>query len=221
MLLALVSPIDTLGDEYLFSAHMLQHLMLILAVPPLLLLGITPNFVRKVLEYQTLCAIERVLGNGVVAWTVGVTTLTLWHLPVLFDAALNNEYVHILEHLCFMVSATIFWWPVLASLPECRLSPLGTQLYLLGGAIANGLLGIWLTFLPAAIYTPYLNPGDSLGIVQLLRSQWGITPVVDQQTGGLLMWIGGGFVFVTIMVTMFLRWFSSTEAEVDSVASIV
>ena len=68
--------------------------------------------------------------------------------PRLFDAALGNEYIHIVEHLCFMVTATIFWWPVLAPLPECRISPLWTQVYLLGGAMANSLLGIWLTFAP-------------------------------------------------------------------------
>lgn len=111
MLFALVSPLDEIGDEYLFSAHMIQHLLLILAVPPMLLLGITPAFARKILEYRPLRMIEGVLGNRVVAWTVGVGTLILWHAPALFDAALDNEYVHILEHLCFMVSATIFGGP--------------------------------------------------------------------------------------------------------------
>jgi cytochrome c oxidase assembly factor CtaG len=221
MLLALISPLDELGDEYLFSAHMLQHLLLVLAVPPLLLLGITPCFVRLILEYRPLRSIERVLGNSFVAWAVGIGTLVLWHAPPLFDAALNNEYVHIVEHLCFMVSATIFWWPVLAPLSACRFGPLWTQLHLLAGALANSLLGIWLTFAPGGIYGPYLYPADSLGIIQLLRSEWGLTPATDQAIGGLLMWIGGGFVFVGVMVMMFLRWFGSTEADADSAAAIV
>jgi cytochrome c oxidase assembly factor CtaG len=221
MLFALISPLDEIGDDYLFSAHMIQHLLLILAVPPLLLLGITPVFTRKILEWGSLRRIERILGNSVVAWTIGVGTVILWHAPRLFDAALNNEYIHILEHLCFMVSATIFWWPVLAPLPACRLGPLSTQLYLAAGGMANGLLGIWLTFAPAVIYAPYLRPADSLGIMESLRARWGLTAAVDQAIGGLLMWVGAGFVFVTIMVMMLLRWFGSTAADGDSVAAIV
>jgi len=221
ILLALVSPLDELSDEYLFSAHMFQHLLLVLAVPPLLLLGITPGFARQVIECRPLGTIERVLGNSVVAWTLGIGTLILWHAPTLFDAALENEYFHIVEHLCFMVSATIFWWPVLAPLSGCRFGPLWTQLYLLGGALANSLLGIWLTFAPAGIYAPYLRAGDSLHIRELLRVEWGLTPSVDQAIGGLLMWVGGGFVFVAVMVMMFLRWFGAAETEADSAAAIL
>jgi putative membrane protein len=219
MLLALISPLDTLGDEYLFSAHMLQHLLLVLAVPPLLLAGITPAFARRVVECRPLGTIERCLGNPVIAWSVGIGTLAAWHAPTLFDAALNNEYVHILEHLCFMASSTIFWWPVFGPLPECRLAPLWTQLYLVGGAMANSLLGIWLTFAHAAIYAPYLHPDDSLHVIELLRSGWGLTPAIDQQLGGLFMWVGASFVFLTVMVVMLLRWFGSSEMDASSAAA--
>lgn len=213
MLFALISPLDTLGDEYLFSAHMLQHLLLELAVPPLLLLGITPRFANAVLASRALARVERVLGNPLVAWTLGVATLALWHLPRLFDAALGDEYVHIAEHLCFLVTATIFWWPVLAPLPRCRLSPLWTQVYLLGGAMANSLLGIWLTFAPAGLYAPYLHPGDSLRVAALLRDGWGLTPPLDQQVAGLLMWVGGGFVFLAAMMVLFLQWFGTAGSD--------
>jgi cytochrome c oxidase assembly factor CtaG len=216
MLFALISPLDPLGDEYLFSAHMLQHLLLELAVPPLLLLGITPRFARAVIDCRPLARIERVLGNPLVAWALGVATLALWHLPRLFDAALGNEYVHIAEHLSLMVTAVIFWWPVLAPLPQCRISPLAAQVYLLGGAMANSLLGIWLTFARAGLYAPYLHPADSLHIAALMRSGWGLTPALDQKNGRLLMWVGGGFVFLAVMVALFLQWFGM--AETDGVA---
>jgi len=212
MMLALISPLDTLGDEYLFSAHMMQHLLLEMAVPPLLLLGLTPRFARTVIDCRPLGRIERVLGKPMLAWTLGIATLALWHLPRLFDAALGNEYIHIAEHLCFMVTATIFWWPVLAPLPQSRIAPLPTQLYLLGGAIASGLLGIWLTFAPTVLYAPY-DPADSLHLAALLRTGWGLTPLVDQQVGGLLMWVGGGFVFLAVMVVLFLRWFGMAETD--------
>ena len=217
MLFALCSPLDTLGDEYLFSAHMIQHLLLELAVPPLLLLGVTPRFARTVLDCQPLGRIERVLGNPLVAWTLGIGVLALWHLPRFFDAALASECIHIFEHLCFMTTATIFWWPILAPLPRCRISPLKAQLYLLGGAMANSLLGIWLTFTPAGLYAPYLHPADSLHFAALLRTGWGLTPALDQEVGGLLMWVGGGFAFLTVMVVLFLQWFGA--AETDGVAT--
>jgi cytochrome c oxidase assembly factor CtaG len=220
MLFALISPLDVIGDEYLFSVHMIQHLLLVLIVPPLLISGITPRFARRVVECRPLGAIERFLGNAIVAWTIGIGTLAVWHLPALFDAALNNEYIHILEHLCFMVSATIFWWPIFGPLPECRLSPLWAQLYLLGGALANSLIGIWLTFAPAGIYTPYLNPDDSLHLMQLLRSGWGMTPAVDQEVGGLLMWVGAGFVFISIMVAAMVRWLGAVDTGVTSTAAL-
>jgi cytochrome c oxidase assembly factor CtaG len=219
MLLALVSPVDVIGDEYLFSAHMIQHLLLVLIVPPMLLKGITPRFARTVVEYRSLGAVERVLGNPIVAWTIGIGVLSIWHVPVLFDAALNNEYLHILEHLSFMVSATIFWWPIFAPLPECRLSPLSAQLYLLGGAMANSLIGIWLTFAPGALYSPYLHPDDSLRIMELLRSTWGITPAIDQEVAGLFMWVGGGFVFVSIMAAAIVRWLGEIDPGATSTAA--
>jgi len=213
MLFALTSPLDALGDEYLFSAHMRQHLLLELAVPPLLLLGVTPRFARTVLYCRPLGHVEWVLGNPLVAWTLGFATLALWHLPWLFDAALGNEYVHIAEHLCFMATATMFWWPVLAPLPQSRISPLWAQVYLLGGAMANSLLGILLTFAPEGLYAPYLHPADSLHVATLLRSGWGLTPALDQEVGGLLMWVGGGFVFLAVMIALFLQWFGMLETD--------
>jgi cytochrome c oxidase assembly factor CtaG len=214
ILVALISPLDQLGDEYLFSAHMLQHLLLVLAMPPLLLVGLTPRLARRVIECRPLGAVEQVLGKPIVAWLVGTGFLTVWHIPALFDAALNHQYIHILEHLCLMVSATIFWWPVLAPLPECRVAPLAMQVYLLAGAIANSLLGVWLTFAPAELYGPYLHPRDSLNIIELLRSGLGLTPAVDQQIGGLLMWVGGSFVFVSVMAAQVVRWLGSVDGEV-------
>ena len=214
ILLALISPLDTLGDQYLFSAHMGQHLLLELVAPPLLLLGISPRFARAVVE-GPLGRLERVLGNPLVAWPLGTGMLALWHIPVLYDAALNNEGIHIIEHLSFMTTATIFWWPVFAPLPEHRITPLSVQLYLMAGAIANSLLGIWLTFLPNALYSPYFHPHDTLHIDTLLRVQWGLEPIVDQQIGGLMMWVGGGFVFLAAMLASFLQWFGGKPAIIE------
>ncbi len=126
LLLALVSPLDPLGDTYLFSAHMFQHLLLELVVPPLLLLGIPADLAQAVVARPSLRRIEDLLGRPVVAWLIGVGMLYLWHVPALYNAALGNENIHAVQHLCFLITATIFWWPALTPLAARRLSPLGT-----------------------------------------------------------------------------------------------
>ncbi len=211
MFLALTSPIDTLGDTYLFSAHMLQHMLLILVVPPLLILGLSPRFVRGVIAIPALGAIERCARRPLVAWLPAMVALWVWHLPALFDAALANEDLHIVEHLCFMITATIFWWPILSPLAESRMAALPAVLYLFAGMLATSLLGIAITFAPAGLYAPYLHPEDALGILGLLRDAWGLTPEVDQQLGGLLMWVPGGLAFLAAIFIVMARWYRMPE----------
>lgn len=211
MFLALTSPIDTLGDTYLFSAHMLQHMILILIVPPLLILGLSSDFVRAVIGVAALGAIERVARRPPVAWALAMLTLWLWHLPALFDAALANEDVHIVEHLCFMVTATIFWWPILCPIESSRMPALPAVLYLFAGMLATSLLGIAITLAPAGLYPAYLHPQDPLGILTLLRDSWGLTPDVDQELGGLLMWVPGGLAFLAAIFIVMARWYRTPE----------
>jgi putative membrane protein len=213
MFLALVSPLDVLSDTYLFSAHMMQHLMLVLIAPPLLILGISPRFARAVLKVPSLARIHKVLGNGAVAWTIGMSVLWIWHAPALYNAALADEDIHIFEHVCFLVSATIYWWPVLAPVEEARLAPMPAVIYLMTGAVANSVLAILLTFAPVGIYPAYLNPDDALKILPLIRDGWGLTPALDQQLGGLLMWIPGGMVFLGAIIWVVARWYATPETD--------
>ncbi len=211
MFLALVSPLDALSDTYLFSAHMLQHLILVLVAPPLLILGMSPRFARAVLRGPVLGRIERMLGNGEAAWVIGMATLWVWHAPVLYNATLADEGVHIFEHLCFLVSATIFWWPILAPIEESRLSPMPAVLYLATAAVANSVLAILLTFARPGLYPAYVSPADPLAILPMIRDSWGLTPALDQQLGGLLMWIPGGMVFLGAIVWVIARWYATPE----------
>jgi cytochrome c oxidase assembly factor CtaG len=211
MFLALVSPLDALSDAYLFSAHMLQHLILVLVVPPLLILGISPRFARAVLKVRELARIEHMLGNPIAAWVIGMSMLWLWHAPVLYNATLADEDVHIFEHLCFLVSATIYWWPILAPLEEARLSAMPAVIYLITGAVANSVLAILLTFARPGLYPAYLNPSDPLKILPMIRDSWGLTPALDQQLGGLLMWVPGGMVFLGAVIWVMARWYSTPD----------
>ena len=125
----------------------------------------------------------------------------------LFLAALGSEDIHIGEHLCFLVSSVIFWWPVLTPLTEKRLSPPIVLLYLMPAGLLNTLLGILIASWPSVIYTPYLTPEDTLRILTVIREGWQLTPRADQELGGLLMWIPGGLIYMGAILVSFFRWF--------------
>jgi putative membrane protein len=214
MLFALESPLDFLGDTYLFSAHMAQHLLLVSVAAPLMLLGLPKPLAERVLGQPLSRAVERILGQPVLAWLTGMGFLWLWHLPSLYNAALNDESVHILEHLCFLVTGAIFWWPVLTPLAERRLPALACIPYLFAAAVANSLLGIILTYTPPGLYPTYLHPIDWLGILPLIRDRWGLSPELDQQVGGLLMWVPGSLVYLSGIVAALVRWYSEPEPDI-------
>ncbi len=213
LLVALVSPLHTLGDTYLFTAHMVQHLFLLQVVPPLLLLGLPVKPLRRLLRWRVANWVESVLGFPVVAWFCGIGVLWAWHLPFLYEATLHNHAIHIVEHLSFLVAATIFWWPVMSPLPERRFSHLFTILYLVAAALASSLLGVLLTFAPSILYPSYINPVDTYGLLPLLRGNWGFNPALDQQLGGIIMWVLGGVAYLAGVLTVLGRWYSQTERD--------
>lgn len=194
LLLDLVSPIDTLGDRYLFSAHIVQHFLLALVIPPLLLLG-TPAF-----NLGALRRLERILGQPPVSWVLGVGTMLVWHIPALFNAALANDTLHIFQHLSFLITGTIFWWPILSPLEDRHLQPLAAVSYLFSACVCCSLLGAFLTFEPIGLYPAYLNPPAQI---------WGLDPKSDQRLGGLLMWVPGCFVYLSGILSTVLRWYGA------------
>lgn len=213
LLLDLVSPIDTLGDSYLFTAHVVQHFFLALLIPPLLLLGLPSSLAKSILRRQRVAEVERALAAPPVAWMLGVGTMIFWHVPATFNAALENDGLHVLQHLSFLVSGTIFWWPVLQPMKERRLAPLPALPYLFSACICCTLLGAWLAFSPLGLYPKYLLPEDVLGIVPMLRDRWGLSPRIDRELGGLLMWIPGCFVYLTAILTTVARWYGAQDEE--------
>ncbi len=213
LLVALLSPLHTLGEAYLFSAHMLQHLLLLLVVPPLLLGGLTPELLQRVLRRPLVRLVERELRRPVVAWLLGIGTMWLWHLPALYNASLEYEWVHIVEHLAFILTSVIFWWPVMAPSDEGQMSPLIVVIYLFTAMLASSLLGIILTFAAPGLYPAYLDPEDRHGILALLRKGWGMTPELDQQVGGLLMWVPGSLAYLVAIMALLARWYYAPDED--------
>ena len=211
LLLDLVSPIDALGDTYLFSAHVLQHFLLALIIPILLLLGMPAWVAETALKRRFLRQAESAIGHPPVSWALGVGTMLLWHVPVLFNAALANDELHIFQHLSLLVTGTVFWWPVLTPLKENRTAPLAAIVYLFSACTACSLLGALLTFSAPGAYPDYLEPRDRLGVLQLIRASWGLDAKSDQQLGGMLMWVPGCFVYLSAILANMARWYRMPE----------
>ncbi len=218
LLAALVSPLDALGDTYLFSAHMAQHLLLILVVPPLLLVGLPrriPSTLRSSWERIPKAVRRRARPSPLTAWLLGIGTMWVWHLPGLYNATMSDETLHLVEHLSFLVTSLIFWWPVLGPVKGQRMRSLTAIPYLVLASAATSLLGILLAFAPAGLYPAYLHPADPYGVLALLRDGWGFTPAVDQQAGGLLMWISGGPVYLGGALAALARWYAAAGEDQD------
>ena len=203
MFLALVSPLDELGDSYLFSAHMVQHLILTLVGPPLLLLGTPEWFIRPILRNRVVFRIARFLTFPAVAFTLFNVDFWLWHAPPLYNATLENQGIHILEHLTFIIFGILNWWPIFSPSKDLPRLPVGGQiLYIFFNGMPSVALGAGLTFLPP-LYAPYLSA----------PRVWGISPATDQQLGGLIMWVPVSIVYIGIVSVLFIRWIQTMEAK--------
>ena len=211
--LALCSPLDALADGYLFSAHMLQHMLLGTIAPPLLIAGIPASFVESWLRFRIVAWLERILSQPVLALFVGCGTFWVWHLPGPYTYALENETVHTIEHLLFIVSGTMLWWPVLKPVPEGKLAPMGALIYLGLVSFIGMILGIIFTVSDTVFYSYYNHPEDELGLLKLIRDDWGVTALDDQKLGGGMMWEPMGAVFLCAMMSALVSWYKRSEHE--------
>lgn len=203
LVVALLSPLDTLSDD-LFSAHMVQHMLLLYIVPPLLLVGTPAWLLRPVLSQPALRAALRFVTGPVPAIVIFNAVVVAWHLPGPWDEALVNPTVHAFEHVCFLGAGLVAWWPVFSPLPEVpRLSYPGQMLYLFIQSLVPAIVGAFITFSSVVVYPVYAET----------PKLWGLTPLVDQQIAGLLMKLLGT-VFLWVLVTVrFFQWFSHEEHE--------
>lgn len=203
MFLALVSPLDELGDSYLFSAHMVQHLFLTIICPPLLLLGTPEWLVKQIFENKAIFRVAKVLTYPVVAFTLFNIDFWLWHAPPLYNATLENQTIHILEHLTFIFFSLCYWWPIFSPSKDLPSLPIGGQiLYLFLSGMPSVLLGAGLTF-STPLYAPYIAAPRI----------WGISAATDQQLGGLIMWVPVSIFYIVIMSVLFIRWMLQQEAK--------
>jgi putative membrane protein len=216
--LTMASPIDALADGYLFSAHMLQHLLLLLIVPALVLLSLPPSGVAKNFHHAGLRWVARALQVPPIPWLLGVGGMWLWHAPALCNAAVANPWVHLVQSVSLVLMGTAFWWPIFGPWTQQRLAPLLGVLYLFSACVGCTILGIIITFAPVGVCSRYEHPVDRLGIMPLIQNQWGLTPDKDQQLGGLLMWVPACLIYLTGVFSLLVRWYSAADEQSPSPA---
>ncbi|MBV9657739.1 MAG: cytochrome c oxidase assembly protein [Verrucomicrobia bacterium] len=205
----LLSPLNALADGYLFSAHMAQHILLLLVAPALALLSLPRDF--------SLPKFLRPLANPCVGWASGVGAMWFWHAPALCNAAVASKPVYAVQTVSLLALGTMFWWQTLAPREAQRISPLAGVLYLFTACTACSVLGIILTFSPVTVCASYLHPTDRLGLLGLIREDWGMNLERDQQIGGLLMWVPMCLLYLSAIFAQFARWYGATPAPVQPV----
>jgi putative membrane protein len=210
LVIALLSPLDGIGDTYLFSAHMVQHLLLASVWPPLILLAMPAWMARALFRIPGLRSLLSFAVMPAIALILFNADIYLWHLPGPYDLTLRNEGVHILEHLTFMVLGLVNWWPVLSPIVEQRLSYPLQVLYLFLDGMLMMVLGIVFTFAPIVFYSPYAAA----------PRLWGISALSDQQVGGLIMWYPGNIPYGILLVVAFYQWFEGTPEPSEEVGAV-
>jgi putative membrane protein len=195
---SLNGPLHTLSDEYLFSAHMVQHMLLMLVMPPFLILGIPPWLIRKAMERPGVARAARVLTNPAFAYVAYNVTFIGWHVPTLYNWALVSHDLHILQHLMFMAVAVMMWWPVVNPVPELERIPTGPLLmmYVFAFGIPSTILSAFITLSDSVFYPWY----------EMAPRVSALSPLEDQRLGGLIMWIPGMLIFWVAITAVFFRW---------------
>lgn len=202
---ALLSPIATLSD-YLFSVHMTQHELLMLVAAPLIAIGrplapmlfALPRRWRRPATGASRAGAIRFITSPLIVFAAHAVALWVWHMPVLYEAAVMNEGIHIIQHICFTATAALFWW----SLIRGRYGRLGygaALLYIFGTAVHSGGLGALLALSPVPWYPLYVARAGAAD------------PLVDQQVGGMLMWVPSGVVMMLFALAMFAAWLGEAE----------
>jgi putative membrane protein len=212
LVIALDSPLHELGEQ-LFWVHMTQHEILMLISAPLLILGrptiaflwaLPPAWREKVAGFGRSRMFRRVWGlvsAPMSAWLVSALALWIWHVPWLFDQTVRSDWIHAAQHTTFLVTALMFWWPVLNRTPTLGYG--GALVYVFTTILHTSVLGALLTFAPWAWYSSYTVTAPA----------WHLTALEDQQIGGLIMWIPAGTLLLIVALILLMKWMNESQSR--------
>jgi putative membrane protein len=210
MFACLNGPLHDLSDDYLFSAHMVQHLLLTLVMPPMLIYGVSGWMLRPLLANRILGPIARKITRPAWCFVIFNLSIAVWHIPYFYNAAMANHNIHIVEHLIFMASAVLMWWPLTSPLPELpRLPYPGQLLYTFLMSLPMSVVAVYITLADHILYPAYSSAPRIFPL----------SPMEDQMLGGLIMWVPGTLIFTVILSVVFFKW--SARGEDDSAGAQV
>lgn len=205
-LLALASPLAVLASRYSFSAHMMQHLLLLLIVPLCTILA-WPSSTAVAAENTA-----QLPPRAVVGWLAGVGAMWFWHVPALCTAGMQSPWVFATQTCSLVAAGAAFWWPVFRPQLQRRMQPHVAAAYLFSGCVGCSLLGIYITFSPVSVCPLYtVSGGGSAELMRLVHEQWGLTHRLDQQVGGLLMWVPACVVYLGAILATLSSWYRVPE----------
>ena len=204
IVVALMSPIGVLADDYLLSFHMLQHVMLTIGAPVLILLGIPAWMYQPVVRAfgGRLWRVWRVLTLPVIAFVLFHLPYAVYHVPIVYDVSLRYLSVHIAVHMIVLALAMISWWAVLAPTQELgKVAPAIAMIYLFLQTLPGQIVGAFITFSDNVLYPSYRD-ADRV---------FGLSATTDQQFGGLIMWVGTSTIYLAAVAIVFFRWASRED----------
>lgn len=208
--LAVGSPLDQIGERYLFSAHMLQHMIIVYLAAPFVLSGMPVWFLDRMIDRPVVRPIMRVITAPVSAAVIYALCLSLWHVPAAYDAALRNKLTHVIQHLMFFAVAVVQWWPLISPSRVAPRRPPGVQvLYIVGLGGLQFPLVAFLNFSREVLYPTYAFAPRLVNL----------TPREDQVLGGAIMGVGGMFIALGLISWCFYRWTRQSEPEPDPAPS--
>lgn len=195
LVLTAVTPLDAL-TYHLLIAHLLQNVVLAEWAPALLVLGIPPAMAAELARLPG----TRLLTRAPVALGLWLATYFFWHIPALYDAALESYALLHLEHVCYLAAGVLLWWPVFQDVPH-RLSSAARALYIFAAFILASPIGLLMALLPEPAYDWYVEGGGL----------WGLSPEADQQIAGVTMAMEQAIVFFAVFAVFFFRFLAEEE----------
>jgi putative membrane protein len=215
--LALLSPLDALSGS-LASAHMVQHLLLLLVAAPLLALSAPSSAILRGSPLALRRASGRsrrrlglthgnlgVLRHPAAVWLLSVGVVWFWHAAAPYDATLDNQLLHVLEHASFLVTAVLFWQVVVGVRGAARVSGGLGVLLVFAMAMQSVFLSVLLTFARTPWYSGYAAT----------TAPWGLDPLTDQRLAGVIMWIPAGVIYLVVALALLVTWIRATEREMS------
>jgi cytochrome c oxidase assembly factor CtaG len=216
LVLALASPLHELAEQ-LLQFHMIQHLMLMMVIPPLLLLGapilpllrglprpVLQHWVGPLFAITAFRRLARFLTHPIVCLVAFTVSTVAWHVPVLYELALSSEFWHNVQHVCFLSTGLLFWWPVVQPWPSRPHWPRWTMIpYLLLADIQNTAMSAFLIFSERVLYPTYAA----------VPRLWGISVLDDQAAAGAIMWVPGSVIFLVPVAVIAIRLLDSARTR--------